>query len=128
MASELKVVVVDDDDMIRSVVRIAVQKVDTMVIEAASGPEGLTVASAEHPNVVLLDFQMPKMDGAETLRQLKADLEIAAIPIIFLTAKTGRKARSEYLQMGAIGTIEKPFDPLTLGKEIVSLMTSAKGA
>jgi two-component system OmpR family response regulator len=129
MANELKVLVVDDDDMIRSVVRIALQKVDSMVVfEAADGPEALLVSAANQPDVILLDFQMPEMNGAETLKRLRADPATTSIPIIFLTAKTGRKARREYMQMGAIGTIEKPFEPLALGKEILSVLAGATGA
>ena len=126
MSDALKVLVVDDDDMIRSVVRIALQKVNGwVVIEATNGAEGLVAANVEAPDAILLDYQMPKMDGAETLSRLKADAVTAAIPVIFLTAKAGRKARNEYVTMGAVGTIEKPFDPLVLGAEISEMLARA---
>lgn len=126
MADHLKVLVVDDDDMIRSVVRIALQKVNSWtVLEAANGEEGLAVAASEHPDVLLLDYQMPRMDGAQTIKRLKQTPGVTAIPVIFLTAKTGRKARGAYEELGAIGTIEKPFDPLALGEEITLLLERA---
>jgi CheY-like chemotaxis protein len=129
MASEFTVLVVDDDDMIRSVVRISLQKVNEWtVLEAANGADGVAIAGADHPDVILLDFQMPKMNGADTLKCLREDPATASTSVIFLTAKTGRKARNEYLKMGAIGTTEKPFEPLSLGQQIVGMIADAKGA
>ena len=123
MDDPLKVLIVDDDDMIRSVVRIALQKVNAwVVLEASNGEDGLAVAAAEHPDVMLLDYQMPRMDGAQTIKRLKEIPNTATIPVVFLTAKTGRKARGAYEELGAIGTIEKPFDPLVLGEEITRLL------
>jgi CheY-like chemotaxis protein len=129
MPEPLKVLIVDDDDMIRSVVRIALQKVNFWtVIEADNGVNGLSIAASEQPDVVLLDFQMPRMDGAQTIAGLKQNPATQAIPVIFLTAKTGRRARGAYEQMGAIGTIEKPFDPLLLGEDILRLLATREVA
>jgi CheY-like chemotaxis protein len=126
MRDPITVLVVDDDQMIRSVVRIALQRVnDWTVIEAENGSVGVSVAADELPDVILLDFQMPRMDGAQTIAALKGNPETSRLPVIFLTAKTGRRARGAYEQMGAVGTIEKPFDPLVLGEQILQLLNPA---
>ena len=126
MRDPITVLVVDDDQMIRSVVRIALQRVnDWTVIEAENGRVGVSVAADEQPDVILLDFQMPRMDGAQTISALKENPETSRLPVIFLTAKTGRRARGAYEQMGAVGTIEKPFDPLVLGEQILQLLNPA---
>ncbi len=127
MRDPITVLVVDDDQMIRSVVRIALQRVnDWTVIEAENGRVGVSVAADEQPDVILLDFQMPRMDGAQTISALKENPETSRLPVIFLTAKTGRRARGAYEQMGAVGTIEKPFDPLVLGEQILQLLNPAQ--
>ena len=126
MRDPITVLIVDDDQMIRSVVRIALQRVnDWTVIEAENGSVGVSVAADEQPDVILLDFQMPRMDGAQTISALKENPETSRLPVIFLTAKTGRRARGAYEQMGAVGTIEKPFDPLVLGEQILQLLNPA---
>jgi len=61
---------------------------------------------------------MPDLDGIETLKKMKKDEELKSIPVIFISAKVQKQEVTNYLKIGAIGVITKPFDPLTLGKSV----------
>ena len=119
----LRVLLVDDDDDIRSIGELALVEVGGMhTVVASSGPMALEVAARDRPDVVLLDVMMPGMDGPTTLRRLREQPETAAIPVVFVTAKVQRHEVQRYLDLGAIGVIGKPFDPMTLPDELRAIV------
>jgi len=78
---------------------------------ATNGEKALKIASgAEKPDLVLLDVMMPDLDGYEVCRRLKANPDTAAIPIVFITAKTSEDDRAKGLEVGAVDYIHKPFE------------------
>lgn len=104
-----RVLVVDDNRMNRSLLEQELQDEGFEVRCAASGTEGIEVARAWRPEVILLDIQMPEVDGVETCRRIKSDPEIAAIPILFLTAHRTNEARVvEALRAGGNDFVSKP--------------------
>ena len=121
----MKVLLVDDEDDIRKVGRLsleAVGKFQTLV--AASPAEALEIAAREQPDLILLDMMMPGMDGLTALGELRKIATLAATPVIFMTARVQRAETERYLQAGAIGVIQKPFDPMTLPGEIRQLLAA----
>jgi PAS domain S-box-containing protein len=119
-SSPMKVLVVDDEEDVRFVARVSLGRVGGMnVIEASSGEEGIARAKTDHPDFILLDVMMPGMDGAATFKALRACEDTAAIPIVFLTA---RSMTAELKPLGARGIITKPFNPLTLASEVTALL------
>ncbi len=78
---------------------------------ANSGAKGLALAAGSAPDIILLDIMMPEIDGYEVFRQLKADPATVAIPVIFLTAKSGADDEERGLAMGAVDFIHKPIAP-----------------
>jgi CheY-like chemotaxis protein len=72
--------------------------------------------------VILLDWMMPDMDGFETCTRLKASPDTRDIPVIFLTAKVQESEIAKALSLGAIGCIGKPFDALTLGRQVRTIL------
>lgn len=113
---------VDDDDDIRTIGEMSLTLgTGWQITLARSGNEALVAAAHDPPDLILLDVMMPDLDGPATLLRLKSDPSTAAIPIVFLTARIQPHQVDEYLQMGAIGVIAKPFDPLGLADEIRSL-------
>jgi DNA-binding response OmpR family regulator len=82
----------------------------------------LQAVSEARPDVILLDWMMPDMDGPETCRRLKADPATATIPVIFLTARSQEAEIKTGLALGAAGYITKPFDALTLGDRVRELL------
>jgi CheY-like chemotaxis protein len=121
-----KVLLVDDEDDIRTVGNLSLSRVGGwQTVLASSGAEAVAQAAAERPDLILLDVMMPGMDGPTTLRQLRAQEATASTPIIFMTAKVQKQELARYLEMGAIGVISKPFDPMTLPAEIKKLLPSS---
>jgi two-component system, OmpR family, response regulator len=122
-----KVLLVDDDNDLRRIAQISLKRVGKWtVLLASSGAEALKIATEQNPDVILLDVMMPGMDGPTTLSELRRNRGTASIPIIFLTAKVQTHEVDDYIDMGAIGVITKPFDPMLLPEEIVQML-GAKG-
>lgn len=118
-----KVLLIDDDPNIRMVAQIGLEDVGGwQVFLGANGLEGLTLAEMHLPDLILLDVMMPTMDGPTTLSKLRLNPILANVPVIFLTAKAQKDEIAHYISLGAKGVITKPFDPLTLPKEINALL------
>ena len=121
-----KVLLVDDEDDIRTIGQLSLSRVGGwQTVLAASGAEAITKAAAEQPDLILLDVMMPGMDGPTTLGQLRAQAATARTPVIFMTAKIQKQEVARYLELGAVGVIGKPFDPMTLPAEIKKLLPPA---
>lgn len=118
----MNVLLVDDDPDIRLVARMALRRAGFTVTAVTGGAAALEAVRTARPDVVLLDWMMPEMDGPEVCRRLKADPALATIPIIFLTARSQQAEIARGLASGAIGYIVKPFDALTLGDEVRRLL------
>ncbi|MGC9526047.1 MAG: response regulator [Limnospira sp.] len=88
------------------------------VMVATSSAEGLELAEQCQPDAILLDVMMPDMDGATTIKRLKANPATASIPVVFLTAKRSPTERDWYLGLGAVAVVGKPFDPLEISRQI----------
>lgn len=122
-----KVLLVDDDEDIRVIGEMALQEVGGFgVVLAGSGADALELAASEQPDVIMLDVMMPQMDGLETFRRLAEQPTTAKIPVVFVTAKVQRHEVQRYLEMGAIGVICKPFDPMGLPGELRDIVERAQ--
>jgi CheY-like chemotaxis protein len=118
-----RVLYVDDEDDIREIARMALELEPAFEVRAcASGNEALAQAAAWRPDLILLDVMMPEMDGPETLRRLAANSDTASIPVVFITARTQTHEVQRYLEMGAIATVAKPFDPMSLAGDVRKLL------
>ena len=84
---EPTILVVDDTEDNLDLLEFALKRKPVRMLRASSGKECLQLAAQHHPDVILLDIQMPEMDGFETLKRLRASKKSADIPVIFLTAK-----------------------------------------
>lgn len=119
----LKLLYVDDEpDLVSVVVRALRLDTHMTVQSASSGADALSLlASGEFkPDVVLLDVMMPDLDGPETLRRI-AELPTGRVPVIFFTARAQSRELMDLAGGGAIGVLTKPFNPITLAKEIRTL-------
>ncbi len=123
-----KVLLVEDDADIQTVVRLSLKlRGVPEVVVVENGEECLAQVASLRPEVVLLDVMMPKLDGYETCRRLKENPGTASIPVIFLTAKTQQYEIARGLEMGAVGYLTKPFDPMTLHDQIVEMLAQKGG-
>ncbi|HEX5044906.1 MAG TPA: response regulator [Candidatus Polarisedimenticolaceae bacterium] len=104
-----RILVVDDDPEIRSLTRLVLEGEGYLVDEAEDGEAAVARALAGDLDLVLLDVNMPKMSGWETLRVLKTDPFLAALPVVMFTIKAEVRDKVHGLQDGALDYITKPF-------------------
>jgi CheY-like chemotaxis protein len=117
-----RILYVEDEPDIQAVARLALEAVGGFTVAICnSGPEALDSVGAFGPDLILLDVMMPGMDGPSTLKALQALPQAATIPVIFMTAKVQPQERAHYQELGAVGVIPKPFDPMTLSTTIRTL-------
>ncbi len=116
--SSPKILVVEDNQDNREMVVKALKFNGYQVVEAVDGEEAIEKVKAEHPDLILLDIFLPKMDGYEATRRLKGDTSLRNIPIIALTAHAMKGSMEEALAVGCDGYISKPIDVRELPKHI----------
>lgn len=118
----MKVLLAEDEPDVQLIARLSLKKAGFTVVTVGNGLEVLRCVAEERPDVVLLDWMMPDMDGYETCRRLKAEPATAAIPVVFLTARVQEAEVARAMALGAVGCIGKPFDALALGKQLLELL------
>jgi DNA-binding response OmpR family regulator len=111
----LKVLTVDDSKTIRMIVKKAFKDFDCELFEAENGVEGLAAAAKEKPGLIVLDITMPVMNGIEMLSRLKEEPDLKDIPVIMLTAESGKDNVMQIVKMGVKDYMVKPFK----GKELI---------
>jgi DNA-binding response OmpR family regulator len=109
-----RVLVVDDEPSIRLLCRVNLTAAGMDVVEAVDGNDALELARSEEPDIVLLDVMMPGIDGWKVAGELAADELTRDLPIVFLTARAERADRERGHDLGGVGYLLKPFDPVTL--------------
>lgn len=118
----MKVLVIDDEEDNRQIASLALTIVGGWtVIEAENGQIGLNKALEEKPDVILLDFVMPVMNGLETLKALRENPTTTQIPVIFVSTKSLQEREKELMAAGATGILQKPFNPTQLPEMIKSI-------
>jgi type IV pilus assembly protein PilB len=108
------VLVADDDRMIRLIVRMLLEREGFKVLEAENGAVGMEMARRERPDLMLVDLQMPDMDGYQVLEMIRGDAGLKAMPILVLTSETSPAVETQVLEMGADDYVNKPFEPEVL--------------
>ena len=108
------VLIVDDDPRVREFLRVNLEMDGYAVREAASAEEGLTALEEEVPDLVLLDVNMPKVDGWEMLQRVQERHGVGAIPVIMFSGKVEQEEADSAVERGAHAFIGKPFDPQKL--------------
>lgn len=109
-----KVLICDDEDVLRRLVRASLARCDYDVIEARDGNEAVEVAGAERPQLIVLDMMMPGRTGLEVLAHVRANASLATTPVIMLSARTQEDDRSAANEAGATLFLPKPFSPAEL--------------
>jgi len=125
----IKLLAIDDCKIIRQTVAHTLRDYDCAIMEACDGVAGLAIATRERPDVILLDYKMPVMDGSETLARLRAHPELKATPVIMLTAEARRPSVVKVAQLGVRDYLLKPFDSRILIEKLgrlVALKTKAE--
>ncbi len=104
-----KILTVDDSKTIRMIVKKAFATYNCEMFEGENGVEGLAIAAKEKPDLIILDITMPVMTGIEMLEKLKAERDLKDIPVIMLTAESGKDNVMKIVKMGIRDYMVKPF-------------------
>jgi two-component system, cell cycle response regulator len=116
------VLTIDDSKVVRSMVARSLQAYACRIIEAQNGKEGVESAQQNKPDLILLDVTMPVMDGRQALTELRNDPACRNIPVIMLTAESGKDLVVEVAKLGITGYIVKPFKQDTFDAEVKKVL------
>ncbi len=108
------ILIAEDEQSISELIAFNLQRAGFEVLASYNGPDTITMAQAQHPDLVLLDQMMPGLDGHGVLREMRRDARTQDIPIIFLTAKAQTEDKIQGLELGADDYVTKPFSPKEL--------------
>ncbi len=108
------VLVTDDEPITRMLVKLLLERENFEVLEATNGRQAVDIGTRERPDLMIVDLNMPEMDGYEAIARLRRDITLATLPIIVLTSEEGPGVERRVLELGADDYILKPFDPSVL--------------
>jgi CheY-like chemotaxis protein len=118
-----RILVVDDSKLVHELARVALEAHDDWEVRCtASGAEAVALATAEPPDAILLDVEMPELDGPATVAALRAEPIAAHTPVVFLTAHDDPDELARLRALGVAGVLPKPFDVTTLGGQLADLL------
>ncbi len=115
----IRICYVEDDEDIQRIVRMSLERVGKMTVAVVSDPTRAIETMAEFkPDMVMLDWMMPVLDGPALFRQMKLRPDTNALPVVFITAKASQRDLDELKTLGAAGTISKPFSAKDLPDQL----------
>ena len=117
-----KILVIEDEKEILDLVTLYLEKEGFRTMTASNGLDGLKLARAEHPDLVLLDLMLPEMNGLDVCKRIRGDRSIASTPIIMLTAKVEETDQVIGLELGADDYVTKPFSPKALMARVKAML------
>ena len=122
-AAGKRILICDDDPAILRVLQVNLEVEGYEALLAHHGEEALEIADREHPDLIILDIMMPRLDGYQTCERLKASDATKDIPVVFLSAKAQESDIEKGKQYGVAAYLTKPFDPDTLVETIEELLS-----
>ncbi|MEB3313455.1 MAG: response regulator [Cyanobacteriota bacterium] len=118
-----KILVIDDEPDIREVVCLVLEEFGGwQPDQAGSGQEGLTKAKTQSWDAILLDVSMPDMDGVAVFKELQTSPSTQVIPVILLTARVLKSDVDRFTELGVVGIIAKPFNPIQVWQDVANLL------
>jgi CheY-like chemotaxis protein len=121
------ILIADDEAHLRLLVSTTLDEPDYRLLEASDGAQALELAKAELPDLVILDWMMPRISGIQVLQALREDPRTTALPVIMLTAKAQRVDRNGAVGLGVRGYLIKPFSPLELIQLVEKVLYGPEG-
>jgi two-component system cell cycle response regulator DivK len=121
-----RILYIEDNLTNRMLVKRILMVEDHVVLEAENGAEGIRIAQEEIPDLILVDINMPDMDGYEVTARLRQNHELDKVPIVALTANVLRGDRERSLEAGCDGYIQKPLDVDMLPSQVEAFLRESK--
>jgi two-component system cell cycle response regulator DivK len=112
------VLIIEDNDKNMKLARDVLQNKGYKTLEAVTGEDGVRLAKENAPDLVLMDIQLPDIDGCEALSRLRADERTAAVPVLAVTAQAMQGDRERFLAVGFDGYLSKPVDVVELVRTV----------
>ncbi len=122
----MKLLYVEDEADIREIAEFALEDEGFDILFCESGEKAVEQAADFQPEAILLDVMMPGMDGPTTLQNLRTLPGLESTPVIFLTAKVQPNEIQNFISLGAIDVIPKPFEPMTLAEQIREILSRSR--
>jgi two-component system cell cycle response regulator DivK len=122
-----QVLIVEDNEKNMKLFRDVLQASGFRLLEATTGEQAMELAAEHQPNLVLMDIQLPDIDGVEALGRLRADVRTASIPVVALTAQAMHGDRERFLDVGFVAYISKPVNILEFVKTVREHCEEADG-
>jgi CheY-like chemotaxis protein len=120
-----RILLIEDNEQNRYLVAFILKASGWEVVHAVDGPSGLALAAESEPALILLDIQLPGMDGYEVARALRADPRLEAVPVIAVTSYAMAGDRERCLEAGCNGYLEKPIDPQAFAAQVEAFVRSS---
>lgn len=117
-----KILYVEDDEDIQRIVRMSLERIGKMQVEIiGDSTAAISAILAFRPDMILLDWMMPVIDGPTLFRKIQELPELNGVPVVFITAKASQRELDELRKMGAAGVLSKPFSPKDLPEQLRSI-------
>jgi two-component system cell cycle response regulator DivK len=126
MSEPALVLIIEDNERNRKLARDVLNHAGFDTLEAATAEDGLTLAATCRPGLVLMDVQLPGIDGVQALRRLRSDPATAGIPVIAVTAFAMKEDRERFLAAGFDNYVEKPLDIRELPRQVAAALDGAR--
>ena len=121
-----KILIVDDNPDLISILRVQLENKGYDTVQATNGMQAVDIATAQLPDLILLDIMLPEMDGLEAARQIRKNPKTHFIPILAVTAKITLEDKEDCLRNGCDDYLPKPFTHLQLNSRIEKLLKSSE--
>jgi two-component system cell cycle response regulator DivK len=121
-----RILIVEDQDDLRAILRDLLTSTGFDVVEAADGGDGVAKAKSEQPDLVLMDIQLPVLDGYEAIRQIKADASISKTPVIAVSSFAMKGDEEKARAAGCDAYVTKPYSPMKLLALAKTFLENAK--
>ena len=122
MNRAISILVADDEEDLRLLVQVTLENPSYQILSAIDGHTAVKAVQQYHPDLLILDWNMPGLNGCEVLAILRQNKETATIPVIMLTANDGVEAREQMNTLGLAGYLVKPFSPLALIQKVKEIL------
>ena len=118
-----RILIIEDQEDTRRILRDLLKSAGYEMIEAVTGEQGLVMARIHRPDLILMDIQLPDLDGYETSRRIKADPALQSIPIVAVTSYAMSGDDAKAYEAGCVGYVTKPFSPRQLLAKLREFLT-----
>jgi len=118
------ILIADDDEDLRLLVQVTLENPAYRILTAPDGSQALAAAQQHFPDLLILDWMMPGLNGSEVISHLRQNPATETIPVVMLTAKDGPEAREQMALLALEGYLVKPFSPLELIKKVKEVLDS----